>query len=176
MGTAQVEGMAGLQDPVAAVTGLQGTTGPPPQLLLPLTWIHSLSSSPWKPFSVRQPGSRISCASAVTSSVVSVPSAPCTNTLLSSLRAQSVHCQLHRALVSGGGEGRAAPYLSRHCAARQAVLRAALTWLSQRQLSSRPSQRSMPREASLQASTSLMKLSCSGRPLGREGGEGKAVR
>lgn len=63
------------------------------------------------------------------------------------------------------------PYLSRHCAARQAVLRAALTWLSQRQLSSRLSQRSMLSEASLQASTSLMKLSCSGRPLGgRENG------
>lgn len=63
------------------------------------------------------------------------------------------------------------PYLSRHCAARHAVLRAALTWLSQRQLSSRLSQRSMLSEASLQASTSLMKLSCSGRPLGgRENG------
>lgn len=39
-------------------------------------------------------------------------------------------------------------------------------WLSQRLLSSRASQRSMLREGSLQASTSLMKLSCSGRPLG----------
>lgn len=69
----------------------------------------------------------------------------------------------------------AAPYLSRHCAAKQAVLRAALTWLSQRQLSSRPSQRSMPSEASLQASTSLMKLSCSGRPLGREEEKGRTA-
>lgn len=57
-------------------------------------------------------------------------------------------------------------YLSMHCAARQAVLRAALTWLSQRQLSSRLSHRSMLIEVSLQASTSLIKLSCSGRPLG----------
>lgn len=55
------------------------------------------------------------------------------------------------------------------------MLRAALTWPSQRLLSSRLSQRSMLSEGSLQASTSLMKLSCSGRPL-REGTEAWGAR
>lgn len=151
-----------------------------------LTSIHSRSSSPWKPTSVRQDGSRITWASAVTSSVVSIPSAPCTSTLASSLRASAGGggdagcasepgmtpevCATRRAFhkESGGCGAADPPYLSMHCAARQAVLRAALTWLSQRQLSSRLSHRSMLSEVSLQASTSLTKLSCSGRPLGGE--------
>lgn len=67
----------------------------------------------------------------------------------------------------------ASHYLSMHCAARQAVLRAALMWLSQRQLSKRLSHRSMLVKVLLQASTSLIKLSCSGRPLQ---GEESSVR
>lgn len=82
-------------------------------------------------------------------------------------------CATLRALQGGKRGQQPPPYLSMHCAARQAVLRAALTWLSQRQLSSRLSHRSMLSEGSLQASTSLMKLSCSGRPLG---GEASGVR
>lgn len=63
-------------------------------------------------------------------------------------------------------------YLSRHWAARQAAFKASLTWDNHLEASSLLSQRSMWAEGSLQASTSLMKLSWRERPLrGGEGGE-----
>lgn len=92
-GAAEVEGMAGLWDPGGGIMGVKGLPNqagvPRPLRIAGLTSIHSRSSSPWKPTSVRQDGSRITWASAVTSSVVSVPSAPCTSTLASSLRAST---------------------------------------------------------------------------------------
>ena len=56
-------------------------------------------------------------------------------------------------------------YCSMLWAARQAVLRVSVTCDSQRQLSSRLSQRSMLCSRSPQASTRRTKLSCRGRPL-----------
>lgn len=51
-------------------------------------------------------------------------------------------------------------YLSMHWAARQAAVSSSLMWVSQLEASSLLSQRSMLCDWSLQASTSLMKLSC----------------
>lgn len=89
MGTAEVEGMPRLWDANREQLGERKFGGA--EILIPLgtatpTWIHSRSSSPWKPVSVRQDGSRITWANAVTSSVVSVPSTPCTSTLASFLQ------------------------------------------------------------------------------------------
>lgn len=52
------------------------------------------------------------------------------------------------------------PHLSMHWAARQAVVRISLTWLCQFEASSLLSQRSILWDWSLQASTSLIRLSC----------------
>lgn len=122
-----------------------------------LTWSHSRSTRPWKPLMVLQTGSSMIWAKAVTCRVESVPSVPWTSTEAPSLKQTRTVCQ-HASPVHSLKETRV-QNLSMHWAARQAVVRISLTWVCQLDASNLLNQRSMLCDWSLQASTSLIRLS-----------------
>lgn len=142
------------------------------------TCIHSLSSRHRKPQTVLEAGSNISWANEVTSSVLSVPSEPCTSTEWPSLQKRSMRYILNHAKWQSYQFGNVMTclkvtyrphtvyaYLSTHSAIRPVVDRALWTWESHLEFSSLLSQRSTLCDESPHASTSLMRLSCRTLPL-----------
>lgn len=130
-----------------------------------LTWSHSRSTRLWKPLMVLQAGSKMIWAKDITCRVESVPSVPWTSTDAPSLKHTRDHAHTWSCIPGclrvtiRAFKCKIDPDLSMHWAAKQAVVRISLMWVCQLEASSLLNQRSMLWDWSLQASTSLIRLS-----------------